>query len=139
MEVLFFLARLNNDQQYKREIYFELEKLASEMNYNVDVAIVEGPHDQKTLKLLGYTNPIITCSKISLSEISENIAEKFTNTVILTDFDQEGKTLNKKLIKLLEAKNVKVERFYRLRFQKLLQKAKIFTIEGIYSIKLDIF
>jgi len=130
---------VSNKEYKKYEIYRALEDLASEMNYNVDAVIVEGPHDKKTLKLLGYMKPILLCSKRSHSDLVDLIAEKYLNVVVLTDFDEEGIALNGRLSKLFEKRGVKVDRFYRRRFFKLLREARIVTIEGIYRIKLDLF
>ena len=122
------------------EVYRELEDLAFEMNHVVDGVIVEGPHDKKTLKLLGYEGPIITRSgKHSHVELVEFVAKKFSRMVILTDFDEAGKDLNRRLTKLLEVKRVKVEHVYRRKFQRLLKEARIFTIEAICRIKLELF
>lgn len=133
------MTRRTEEERGRYEVYRELEELASEMNYTVDAVVVEGPHDKKTLKLLGYKRPILLCSKISHNELAELAARKFSKLAVLTDFDEEGTLLNKKLTKLFEKRGVKVDRFYRRRFLKLLKKANILTIEGIYNIKLKIF
>ena len=131
----------NKDEDWNklRELYIELEDLAAEMNYAVDAIVVEGPHDKKTVRNLGYKNPIILCSQISKNKLADYAAEKFANIVILTDFDDEGNFLNKKLLTLFERKRLKVSRFYRRKFYKLLRKARMTTIEGIYNIKLKLF
>jgi len=133
------LTRVTNEERQEHEVFRELEELTSEMNYNVDAVVVEGPHDKKTLKLLGYKKPILICSKPSHNELADLVTKKFSNVVILTDFDEQGTLLNKRLSKLIEKGGVKVDRFYRRRFQKLLKEARISTIEGIYSIKLELF
>lgn len=133
------MTRGTEEERRRYEVYRELEELASEMNYTVDAVVVEGPHDKKTLKLLGYKKPILLCSKIPHNELAELAARKFSKLAVLTDFDEEGTLLNKKLTKLFEKRGVKVDRFYRRRFRKLLKKANILTIEGIYNIKLKIF
>jgi len=121
-------------------VYRELEDSASEMNHAVDGVIVEGPHDKKTLALLGYEGTIITCSgKRSHVELAEFVAKTFSRVVILTDFDVAGKDLNRRLSKLFEMKQVKVEHFYRKKFQRLLREARIFTIEAICRLKLELF
>jgi 5S rRNA maturation endonuclease (ribonuclease M5) len=51
--------------------------------------------------------------------LTDLTAEKFSNVVILTDFDEQGTILNKKLAKLFETRGVKLDRFYRSRFRKL--------------------
>ncbi|UCH02538.1 MAG: hypothetical protein JSV20_01755 [Candidatus Bathyarchaeota archaeon] len=133
------MARINEEERWKYEIYKELENLISKMNYDVDAAIVEGPHDKKTLKLLGYTKPILICSKRSHNELVDLIAKRYPRIVVLTDFDEQGVILNKKLSDLFEKRGVKVDRFYRTKFLKLLKAVRISTIEGIYSIKHALF
>jgi len=128
------LTRVSNEERQKHEVFRELEELAFEMNYYVDTVVVEGPHDKKTLKLLGYKKPILTCSKRSHNDLADLVAKKNSNVVILTDFDEQGTLLNRRLSKLFEKRGVKVDRFYRRSFQRLLKKLRISTIEGIYSI-----
>lgn len=131
--------RLTNEERRKYEIYLELERLASEMNYLVDAVVVEGPHDKKTLQLLGYKKVILLCSKLNHNELTEIVTKKFSKVAIFTDFDKEGISLNKKLSQLFEHRSVKVYSAYRYRLQKLLKKARISTIESIYKIKIDLF
>lgn len=128
------MTRVTNEERQKHEVFRELEELASEMNHYVDAVVVEGPHDKKTLKLLGYKKPILTCSKQSHNDLADLVAKKKSNVVILTDFDEQGTLLNRRLSKLFEKRGVKVDRFYRRSFQRLLKKLRISTIEGIYSI-----
>ena len=133
------MTRISNEDRQKHEVFRELEELSSEMNYNVEAVLVEGPHDKKTLRLLGYKKPVLTCHRLSLSELTDLVAKKFSKVVVLTDFDEEGTFLNKKLSQLLERRGVKVDPFYRRTFQRLLKQARVSTIEGAYRIKLDLY
>ncbi|MDH5439229.1 MAG: hypothetical protein OEY31_01320 [Candidatus Bathyarchaeota archaeon] len=133
------LGRRTDEERRRYEVYHELEELVSEMNYTVDVVVIEGPHDRRTLTRLGYRKPILLCSKVSHSELVDLISEKFSNVVVLTDFDEEGVQLNRRLSKLVERRGVKVDRFYRRRFRRLLKEARISTIEAIYGLKLELF
>lgn len=133
------VGRATEEERSRREVYRELEEVASEMNFTVDAVIIEGPHDRRTLKHLGFEKPILLCSKLSHSELVDLITEKFPSVAVLTDFDEEGAQLNKKFSRLLERRGVKVDRFYRRRFQKLLKEARISTIEAIYSLKRKLF
>lgn len=133
------VGRATEEERSRREVYRELEEVASEMNYIVDAVIIEGPHDKRTLKRLGFKKPILLCAKLSHSELVDLITEKFPSVAVLTDFDEEGAQLNKKFSRLLERRGVKVDRFYRRRFQKLLKEARISTIEAIYSLKRKLF
>jgi 5S rRNA maturation endonuclease (ribonuclease M5) len=84
---------------------------------------------------LGYKQPIILCSKTPHNDLQDIISKRFSNIVILTDYDAEGLLLNKKLTILFEKTGPKVNGFYRGKIQRLLRKINIFTIEGIYNIK----
>ena len=61
--------------------------------------------------------------------------KKFLTITILTDFDEEGNTINKMLTPILEKRGVKVDFFYRKRFCELLEETGIQTIEGVYQLK----
>lgn len=121
------------------DIYKELENLATKMNYSIDSIIVEGSHDKKTLRALGYKKAILVGSKISLIKLANFTAKRFTKMVVLTDFDEEGEIRARKLSRLLANRNIEVKEFYRSRFRKLLKTSKLSTIEGIYRLKLELF
>ena len=121
------------------DIYKELENLATEMNYSVDSIIVEGSHDKKTLRALGYKKAILVLSKTSLIDLADFASTRFTKMVVLTDFDAEGALQARKLTRLLANRTIQVKEFYRRRFRKLLQMSKLATIESIYSLKLVLF
>jgi 5S rRNA maturation endonuclease (ribonuclease M5) len=126
----------NNSLSFKFEIYKKLENLTSHMNYSIDAIIVEGPHDVKTMRLLGYEGELLSFSrKGSLIDFSDYIAKKFRKVAILTDFDKEGENLNNNFNRLLTDKKVKTEAFFRRKFRGLLKKANLSTIESIYSLK----
>jgi 5S rRNA maturation endonuclease (ribonuclease M5) len=125
-----------NSLIFKLEVYKELEKLTSHMNYSIDALIVEGPHDVKTMKLLGYEGEILSFSrKGSLIEFSDYISKKFKKVAILTDFDKEGEYLSNIFNRLLTDKRVKTDAFFRRKFRGLLKKVYLSTIESIYSLK----
>lgn len=109
------------------------------MTLYVDAVLVEGAQDEKTLRHLGFKKPIFRCSKRSHNDLVDFIADKFSTIVILTDFDEEGTFLNKRLLTFLEEKGVQVDRFFRKRIFKLLRIVNIFTIEGIYNLSHDLF
>ena len=139
--ILSEMNRITEKQRRKIQAYKELEALAVEMNFTIDAIIVEGPHDKKTLKILGFKKPIIKCSRTRLShiEIADYVSKNFSKITILTDFDEEGRKLNKKLKKHLERKDVKIEELYRRKFWRLLKEVGILTLESIYGLKKELF
>jgi len=81
---------------------------------------ISGPYGSfLRFKYCKYKKAILLCSKLSHDALTDLTAEKFSNVVILTDFDEQGTILNKKLAKLFETRGVKLDRFYRSRFRKL--------------------
>lgn len=71
--------------------------------------IVEGPNDVKTLRKLGITGPIF-CAKsrrLGLVDFLDSIAT-YSEVIILTDFDKEGRALAWRLRRDLSQMRVKV-------------------------------
>jgi len=111
--------------RYNEKYYFVLSllELIEKMNREVDVVIVEGINDKKVLRELGFKKEILTVGT------RKRPNGKFT---ILTDFDEEGKKIAKRLCKKYGEKHlIKV---YRKKFNELLSRYGIKEIEGIRSI-----
>ena len=71
--------------------------------------IVEGPNDVKTLRKLGITGPIF-CAKsrrLGLVDFLDSIAT-YSEVIVLTDFDKEGRALAWRLRRDLSQMRVKV-------------------------------
>jgi 5S rRNA maturation endonuclease (ribonuclease M5) len=126
---------MRKDKLRKYEAYKELEKIVKEMKKTIEAVVVEGVNDKKTLNLIGYNAPIFMCSYFLHIDLADLIGNKFSNVVILTDFDHEGKLLNKKLTKLFEERRVKTNIFFRRKFEQILKEIKILTIETIGNFK----
>ena len=94
--------------------------------------IVEGKKDVKALAGLGLTN-IIPLNNTPLAEFANNIAESgIHEVIILTDFDKEGRKLEKKLDVLLKSHKVRVNR----RLRRILMGFGKGCIEDFKSIKI---
>lgn len=128
-----------DDIDRKYEVFKNIKKLVFDMNLTVDVAVVEGPHDMKTLRLMGYKRSIITCSKLSPARIIDQIARRYVNVVVLTDFDGKGESMGERLESLLKGRGVTVDRASRRHFRRLLRRVDLNTIEGIYRLKMELF
>jgi len=135
-----YLNRLSKEERRKLEIYRDLESLAYEMNLTLDAVIVEGTHDKATLKSLGFKIPIlqVSCGR-TFNQIVDDMVEKFEKVAILTDFDEEGERISRKLTELMERGGVKVDSFYRNSFKKLMKEAGLTTLESIYTLKQELF
>ena len=135
-----YLNRLSKEERRKLEIYRDLESLAYEMNLTLDAVIVEGTHDKATLKSLGFKIPIlqVSCGR-TFNQIVDDMIERFKKVAILTDFDEEGERISRKLTELMERGGVKVDSFYRNSFKKLMKEAGLTTLESIYTLKQELF
>jgi len=110
------------------------------MNLTLDAVIVEGTHDKATLKSLGFKIPIlqVSCGR-TFNQIVDDMVEKFKKVAVLTDFDEEGERISRKLTELMERGGVKVDSFYRNSFKKLMKEAGLTTLESIYTLKQELF
>jgi 2,5-diamino-6-(ribosylamino)-4(3H)-pyrimidinone 5'-phosphate reductase len=98
-----------NAEERRFEAVIELiGDLAAHSRRGVPV-IVEGPNDVKTLRKLGITGPIF-CAKsrrLGLVDFLDSIAT-YSEVIILTDFDKEGRALAWRLCRDLSQMRVKV-------------------------------
>lgn len=111
----------------------DLDDLLEEVGRIASVVVVEGARDVDALRLIGYDGRVEICSRFSVSEpdLAESLAREFASVVILTDFDVEGKRINRHLTRLLERKGVKVEVGIRRHFGRLMAALGIRTIEAL--------
>jgi len=92
--------------------------------------IVEGEKDIKALHKLGVTGLIITVnSGVSLIDFCDSIAKKYSDIIILTDWDRKGGFLCHTIKKNLEGR-VKCNTYFREVFAK---NSVIKTFEGLPS------
>ncbi|MDF2954436.1 toprim domain-containing protein [Candidatus Alkanophaga liquidiphilum] len=122
-------------------VYKELEFIVEEMNREVDAVIVEGSHDRTALELLGFRKDMLLYSESKLSDgdFVELVSQKYERVVILTDYDRDGKSFNKKLSERLQRRGVCIERTYRDKIGKLLGQCGIKDIESISALKKRVF
>ncbi|MDY6766337.1 MAG: hypothetical protein SVW77_03125 [Candidatus Nanohaloarchaea archaeon] len=77
----------------------DVEALVTKMDGDVDAVVVEGRHDREALEAAGFTGRIYTCSENTdgVVSLARTILEENTAVSILTDFDEEGRSLCGKL------------------------------------------
>lgn len=76
----------------------DVEELIAAMDEDVDCAIVEGGNDRDALRRAGFTGSIETCSETDgFVAFAKRVARTYDRVAILTDYDEEGKELNRKL------------------------------------------
>ena len=116
-----------------RNAWDELQNLLNELEYMVSTVIVEGLRDVKALRELGFKGQIDVCSQLSVSEpeFSEILSRNNKSVLILTDYDEKGKKINRHLTKLLERQGVKVEVGLRRQFGRIMAEIGIYAIEDL--------
>jgi len=116
------------DEDY---IYREkLRKLAQKIDNDVDAIIVEGKSDKRILRKLGVEGHIFTCGGKVPELFCDDVARVSNKIVILTDFDEHGKELNKEFRQLLSS-DVDILSSYRKQFGKLLTSRDRYCIEDL--------
>ncbi len=127
------MKRVEREREY--EVYAELCSVVEEMDDLVDAIVVEGVHDKEALEELGVTKDIaIYSAGFSCTGFVEYLMKRYRRIVILTDYDREGKKLNKRLTLRLEREGVKVDTRCRERIGRILGIRGIRTIESITSL-----
>lgn len=86
--------------------------------------IVEGKNDKRPLTILGFDN-IHTISGDTLTNIVDRISVKYNTVLILTDFDEEGKTKANNLMRLFNHKGTKILTRFRHEFRRAFGVTKI--------------
>lgn len=95
-----------------------------------NLIVVEGKKDARALQTLGITNVVMLYKK-PLFQIIEEISQRSTAVIILTDFDAEGKHLYGILNSELQRHGVQVDR----QFREFLQKnTHLSHIEGLATL-----
>jgi 5S rRNA maturation endonuclease (ribonuclease M5) len=90
------------------------------------VVLVEGKRDITALESLGVA-PVVGMSGRSFHDIAENLADSYAGVVLITDLDEEGSRMSRKLSKLLRIYGLKVD----LSFRERLKALKVRYVEEI--------
>jgi len=115
-----------------KELIENIEKNLMELieeNKKIPI-IVEGEKDIQALRKLGVTGLITTVNiGVSLIDFCDNIAKKYSDIIILTDWDRKGGFLCHTIKKNLEGR-VRCNTYFREVFAK---NSVIKTLEGLPS------
>ena len=114
-----------------------LGEFFGKLEYLVDVIVVEGPRDVEALRSLNFKGRVIICSKVGVSEaeLAESLADEASSVVILTDFDEEGRSLNKRLTSILERRGIKVEVGLRREMGRLMAVIGVYAVEALDNVE----
>lgn len=116
------------------ENYKRFEILINKLREFGGVIIVEGRRDEVALRKLGVETGIIKLSRLPLSEIALT-ASQYHEVMVLTDLDEKGEELAKKLVSYLEGYNCRVDAETRRELKRIARK-DIKGIEDLYSLYL---
>lgn len=123
----------------KYKLMKKIEELIDELNYNVDLVIVEGIHDENALRRYGYTKRVLrfSDSRKPMYLFVDEIAEKYNGKkiVILLDYDRKGEMMSRKLESQLEGRGLKIEKHWRKTLRELMAKEKMMSIEELTALK----
>lgn len=121
----------------RRKALLDLIALIEEFERSVDAIVVEGPRDVEALRSLGFRGRVETCSRVGVSDgdLVEGLAGRRGAVVILTDFDEKGRFLNRRLSKLLERRGVRVEVNLRRAVGRLMAVLGVYTVEALDDVE----
>ena len=126
--------------EQRKEALDELSKLLGDIHNYVDVVLVEGLRDVESLRNIGCSAEIEVLSHKGVNDfdLANDLSSRFESILVLTDFDEEGLSLNKRFTSLLEREGVRVESGLRLQVGKLMARIGVYAIEDLDNIKADV-
>ncbi len=119
---------------FSNNLFDELDQLISMLKMFSESGvpiIVEGYKDERSLRTLGISGPVLKLSGKNLLEIAEELAQ-FDNFLILTDFDRKGQELASRIFRYLGRRKVDLTQSFRRRFKNLTSRITC-DIEGLAS------
>lgn len=84
--------------------------------------IVEGMRDERALRSLGISGPVIMASRRPALELAEDTARKYKEIIILTDWDLKGEEMAQKIEQHLRCTGAHVDLEIRSKLKKLVKK-----------------
>jgi len=107
----------------------DINQWIEKLNASGKPIVVEGFKDKKSLENIGISNTIVVLNKQPIYKIIEFLSGRYSDCIILTDFDKEGKRLYGRLNSELCQKGVRIDK----EFREFLQKTTLDQVEGIDS------
>lgn len=117
----------------QREAFEKLKAILTGGEYDVEFILVEGARDVDALRFLGVTAPIDVFSHVGQMEhdVAESIAKRTRSALVLTDFDETGIGLAKRITELLAAEGVRVQIDLRRKIGRLMGVLGLKTLESL--------
>jgi 5S rRNA maturation endonuclease (ribonuclease M5) len=121
------------------ELFERLNKLIEDIN-NLGakgyIVIVEGKKDRAALEGIGLRIPILLYNEPGFH--NKIIEREIRGVIILTDWDKEGKELNRKISDELRNLGIRVDQYYRNKFREVTRYLGD-TVEGLDNKLISIF
>jgi len=123
-------------RERQREALEELKAILVKEHGDVKLVLVEGHRDVEAIKNLSVSMPVEVSSHTGKTEhdIAVDLSRKARDILVLTDFDEEGRSKAKRLSQLLETEGVHVQRDLRWKIGKLMGVLGMNTIESLNNI-----
>ncbi len=121
----------------RRKALLDLITLLGEFYGAVDTVVVEGSRDVEALRRLGFQGRVEVYSRVGVSDsdLVEGLAHRSGAVVILTDFDKEGRWLNRRLSRLLERRGIRVKVNLRRAVGRLMAVLGVYTVEALDNVE----
>src|SRR5512136_2984412 len=116
------------DQESRPKRTYDLEALEEliasllEASGQGAAVIVEGRRDLLALRTLGLSGPVIMASRRSALDLAEDAARNYSQIILLTDWDQKGEEMCKKIERHLRSAGSRPDGLIRSRLKKLVKK-----------------
>jgi len=123
------MPSIDEKQGALTDILTQLDDLAN----SDGVVLVEGLRDVESLRNLGFGGRIETLSRAKITEIdlADRLEGEGVKVCILTDFDEEGRRMNRRMTTLLQRRGVNVDIPLRRSIARLSAKLGVYTIESL--------
>jgi 5S rRNA maturation endonuclease (ribonuclease M5) len=107
---------------YDLEALEELISALKEASDRGAVIIVEGMRDEKALRALGIEGPVIMASRRPALDLAEMAARRYSEVVILTDWDEKGDEISYNLKRHLRSAGARFDVDIRGKLRSLVKK-----------------
>ena len=119
-------ARENKQSRFKGTYDLKAleELIASLIQASEDGAavIVEGRRDLQALRSLGLSGPVIMASRHCALDLAEEMAKKYSQVILLTDWDGKGDEMCQTIGRYLRSLGIRPDGLIRSRLKKLVKK-----------------
>ena len=118
------------------QAFQDLEELLDSIGESIDVVVVEGTRDEEAMRQLGFKGRVELHSRVGCSDedLVDKLASRDRSVLVLTDFDSEGRAMNRKLTAAFERSGLKVEINLRRAIGRMMAVLGVYAIEDLENI-----